>query len=48
MFMNIKQPFKEGEKVPVTLKFEKAGEVRAEFHVGRLGESGAPASQHKH
>ncbi len=48
MFMDIRQPFKEGEKVPVMLKFEKAGELRAEFHVGRLGESGAPAAQHKH
>jgi copper(I)-binding protein len=48
MFMNIKQPFKEGEKVPVTLKFEKAGEVRAEFHVGRLGEGASPAKQHQH
>ena len=36
MFMDIKRPFKEGEKVPVKLKFEKAGEVSAEFHVGRL------------
>jgi copper(I)-binding protein len=52
MFMDIKRPFKEGEKVPVKLKFEKAGEVSAEFHVGRLGESGAPAAapagHHKH
>lgn len=36
MFMDIKRPFKEGEKVPVRLKFEKAGEIAAEFHVGRL------------
>ena len=36
MFMDIRQPFKEGEKIPVRLKFEKAGEVSAEFHVGRL------------
>ena len=36
MFMEIKRPFKEGEKIPVRLKFEKAGEVNAEFHVGRL------------
>ena len=36
MFMDIKRPFKEGEKVPVKLKFEKAGELSAEFHVGRL------------
>ena len=49
MFMDIKRPFKEGEKVPVKLKFEKAGEVNAEFHVGRLGEPaapGAPARKH--
>ncbi len=36
MFMDIKRVFKEGEKVQVKLKFEKAGEVSAEFHVGRL------------
>jgi copper(I)-binding protein len=48
MFMDIRRPFKEGEKVTVKLKFEKAGEVSAEFHVGRLGGSTAPASQHKH
>ena len=48
MFTEIKRPFKEGEKLPVTLKFEKAGEIRAEFHVGRLGGSSAPAMQHKH
>ena len=42
MFVNIRRPFKEGEKVPVKLKFEKAGEVSADFHVGRLTE-GAPA-----
>jgi periplasmic copper chaperone A len=48
MFMDIKRPFKEGEKLPVTLKFEKAGEVGAEFHVGRLGESAAPAGDKRH
>jgi len=47
MFMNLKAPFKEGDKVPVTLKFEKAGEVKAEFQVGGLGGSSAPA-HHKH
>lgn len=41
MFMDIKAPFKEGDKVPVTLKFEKAGEVKAEFNVGRIGGMGA-------
>ena len=48
MFMEIKKPFTEGEKIPVKLKFEKAGEVTAEFHVGRLGGSAAPGSHHKH
>jgi copper(I)-binding protein len=48
MFMELKRPFKEGETVPVKLKFEKAGEVNAEFRVGGLGDSAAPAMQHKH
>ena len=48
MFMDIKRPFKEGERVPVKLTFERAGEVSAEFHVGRLGQAAPPASEHKH
>ena len=36
MFVDIKRPFKEGDKLPVRLKFEKAGELDVEFHVGRL------------
>ena len=48
MFMDIKRPFKEGEKVPVKLKFEKAGEVSAEFQVGGMGGASAPSMQHKH
>jgi len=40
MFVDIRRPFKEGEKIPVTLKFEKAKDITVEFHVGRLG---APA-----
>ena len=47
MFMDIKRPFKEGEKIPVKLKFEKAGEVSTEFQVGSLGQSAPPAA-HKH
>jgi copper(I)-binding protein len=39
MFVNPKAPFKEGDKVPATLKFERSGEMKAEFHVGRLGDS---------
>ncbi len=47
MFMDIRRPFIEGEKVPVKLTFEKAGEVNAEFDVGRISK-GAPATHHKH
>lgn len=34
MFMNVTQPFKEGEKVKATLVFEKAGPIDVEFEVG--------------
>jgi copper(I)-binding protein len=39
MFVDIKQPFKEGEKIPVTLRFEKAGEVKVELAVSRSAPS---------
>jgi len=41
MFVNIKRPIKQGENVPVTLEFEKAGKVKAEYAVGGLGAMGA-------
>ena len=43
MLVDIKAPFKEGAKIPVTLRFEKAGEVRVELQVRALG-----ASAHSH
>ena len=46
MFVQIARPFKEGDKIPVKLKFEKAGEVSVEFAVGRLGDSAPPAHKH--
>lgn len=46
MFVELKQPLKLGEKFPVTLKFEKAGEVKIEFAVESKG-AGA-AGQRKH
>ena len=46
MFTGLKRPFKEGEQVPVTLKFEKAGEVKAEFPVGGMGGSSMPDMHH--
>jgi len=43
MFIDIKQPFKEGDRIPVTLRFEKAGEMKIELEVRAAGSTG----QHK-
>jgi copper(I)-binding protein len=48
MFMDIRQPFKDGDRVPVKLRFEKAGEVNAEFQVGSMGGSSAPMDHKMH
>ena len=48
MFIDLKRPLKEGDKVPVTLRFEKAGEVSAQFEVGAMGSTSPPPAQHKH
>jgi periplasmic copper chaperone A len=40
MLMNLKAPLKEGDKVPLTLRFEHAGEIRTELQVGRLTDTG--------
>jgi periplasmic copper chaperone A len=45
MFVDIKRPFKEGERIPATLRFQKAGEVKVEFLV--TGLTGQPPS-HPH
>ena len=37
MLVNIKAPLKEGDKVPLVLRFEKAGEVKTELAVRALG-----------
>ena len=39
MFIGIKHPFKEGEKVPATLRFEHGGTLNVEFRVGGLGDT---------
>jgi periplasmic copper chaperone A len=44
MFIGLKQPLPLGSKVPVTLRFEKAGEMKVEFEVMSRP---APAG-HKH
>jgi copper(I)-binding protein len=48
MFVDIKRPFKEGDRLPVKLKFDKAGEIGVEFQVGALGQGAAPAAHGKH
>jgi copper(I)-binding protein len=45
MLIELKAPLKAGDKVPVTLRFEKAGEVKAELAVGAMTASG-PAMKH--
>lgn len=51
MFMGLKKPFMEGQKLPLTLVFEKAGAVEIEFVVQGVGAKepadGMPAG-HKH
>jgi periplasmic copper chaperone A len=44
MFIGITQPLKLGTKVPVTLRFEKSGEVKVEFEVTQR----PSAAGHKH
>jgi copper(I)-binding protein len=40
MLINLKAPLKEGETVPLTLKFQHAGEVKTELQVRALGATG--------
>jgi len=46
MFIGLKAPLKVGERFPMTLKFEKAGEVKVEVVVQAPGAAAEP--QHKH
>ena len=45
MLVNIRAPLKEGDKVALVLRFEKAGEVKTELAVRSLG---AAAHDHMH
>lgn len=47
MLMDLKKPLKQGDKVPVTLKFEKAGEVKLVLDVQGVGAQ-APAAGGDH
>ncbi len=46
MFMGLKKPLVEGEKIPGTLTFEKAGTVSVEFAVEGKGGAGQDHNQH--
>ena len=46
MLMGLKAPLKAGETVPVTLKFEKAGDVTVQLNVEGAGQ--ATMGLHKH
>jgi len=41
MLLDLKSPLKQGDKVPVTLEFEKAGKVKLTFEVQGVGAKGA-------
>jgi copper(I)-binding protein len=45
MLMDLKRPLKNGEKVPLTLKLEKGGELKLELSVEEMG-ARQPAHQH--
>ena len=40
MLVDIKPPFKAGEKVPLVLRFQNAGEIKTELEVRALGATG--------
>lgn len=40
MLMNLRAPLKAGDNVPLTLKFEHAGEVKVDLHVEPMGGMG--------
>jgi len=45
MMMGLKEPLKQGERVPVTLVFEKAGSINVELAVIAMGAT--PSHEHK-
>jgi copper(I)-binding protein len=46
MFMQLKEPFEQGQRVKGTLVFEKAGTIEVEYAVEAIGAS--PATDHGH
>ena len=48
MFFDLKAPLKAGESFPVTLRFEKAGEVQVTVSVEAMGATGAGGHDMQH
>jgi copper(I)-binding protein len=48
MLIGLAAPLRQGETVPVTLRFERAGEVRVELRIEAAGARGPAAQQHRH
>ena len=49
MFMGLTQTLKAGERFPLTLRFEKAGEVKVDMQIAKQAPgSSAPAAEPKH
>ena len=48
MIMDLKSPFKQGEKVPVTLEFEKSGKVTLSLDVQGVGAQAPAAADSGH
>lgn len=51
MLLKLKQPLKEGDRVPVTLTFQRAGEIKVEAVVlgmGAMKQPAAPAGHQHH
>lgn len=46
MLMDLKQPFTEGESIPMTLTFEKAGKVDVTLKVEKMGAKGNDHGSH--
>jgi copper(I)-binding protein len=48
MFFGLKAPFKEGDRFPLKLRFEKAGEVTVDVVVEGMGANGPAGHAHTH
>ena len=46
MLMDLRGPLKQGDKVPLTLEFEKAGKVKVSFDVQGVGAKGPAGAGH--